>query len=163
MSLTSVKEFFIEHAPDIHVIETEASSATVALAAEAHNVEPDQIAKTICLRAGDEVVLLVASGMSRLDNRKFRDRFGSKPRMLDAEEVVARTSHPVGGVCPFGVKEPLKIYLDESLKRFDIVVPAAGAINAAVRISPARMAELTSATWVDVCQPPRAAEGLETS
>ncbi|MFD1744555.1 YbaK/EbsC family protein [Rhizobium helianthi] len=163
MSLASVKEFFARHAPDIHVIETEASSATVALAADAHGVEPDQIAKTICLRAGDEVLLLVTSGMSRLDNRKFRDRFGAKPRMLDADEVVARTSHPVGGVCPFGVLEPLAIYCDESLKRFEIVVPAAGAINAAVRITPERMAELTSATWVDVCQPPREAEASEAA
>lgn len=158
MSLQSVKDFFAARFPDITVIETEASSATVALAAEAHGVDPDQIAKTICLRAGDEVVLLVASGMSRLDNRKFRDRFGAKPRMLDAEEVVQRTSHPVGGVCPFGVAEPLQIYCDESLKRFDIVVPAAGATNAAVKISPQKMAELTSAIWVDVCQPPRVAE-----
>lgn len=161
MSLVSVKEFFALHAPDIAVIETQTSSATVALAAEAHGVDPDQIAKTICLRAGDEVLLLVASGMSRLDNRKFRDAFGAKPRMLEAEEVVARTSHPVGGVCPFGVAEPLKIYCDQSLRRFDVVVPAAGAINAAVRISPDRMADLTSATWVDVCQPPRTEEAAQ--
>ena len=158
MSLQSVKDFFAASAPEIAVIETELSSATVALAAEAHGVDPDQIAKTICLRAGDEVVLLVASGMSRLDNRKFRDRFGAKPRMLDAEEVVQRTSHPVGGVCPFGVAEPLQIYCDESLRRFDVVVPAAGATNAAVKISPQKMAELTSAIWVDVCQQPKPAE-----
>ncbi|KQZ50443.1 cys-tRNA(pro)/cys-tRNA(cys) deacylase [Rhizobium sp. Root149] len=158
MSLQSVKDFFAVHAPDISVIETEASSATVALAAEAHGVDPDQIAKTICLRAGDEVLLLVASGMSRLDNRKFRDRFGAKPRMLEADEVVARTSHPVGGVCPFGVAEPLQIYCDESLRRFELVVPAGGATNAAVKISPQKMAELTSAIWVDVCQPPKAPE-----
>ncbi|WP_312222103.1 YbaK/EbsC family protein [Rhizobium rhizoryzae] len=158
MSLQSVKDFFAVHAPDISVIETEASSATVALAAEAHGVDPDQIAKTICLRAGDEVVLLVASGMSRLDNRKFRDRFGAKPRMLEADKVVARTSHPVGGVCPFGVAEPLQIYCDESLRRFELVVPAGGATNAAVKISPQKMAELTSAIWVDVCQPPKAPE-----
>ncbi|MBP2548453.1 prolyl-tRNA editing enzyme YbaK/EbsC (Cys-tRNA(Pro) deacylase) [Neorhizobium galegae] len=152
MSLTSVKTFFATHAPDIAVIETEASSATVTLAAEAHGVDPDQIAKTICLRAGDAVILVVASGTSRLDNRKFRDRFSAKPRMLGAEEVVEQTSHPVGGVCPFGLPQPLAVYLDVSLKRYTEVVPAAGAINAAVRISPERMAELVSGEWVDVCQ-----------
>ncbi|MCO5732844.1 YbaK/EbsC family protein [Rhizobium sp. SSA_523] len=154
MSLTSVKDFFAARAPDITIIETEQSSATVALAALAHHVLPDQIAKTICLRAGEDVVLLVASGDSRLDNRKFRDRFGAKPRMLGQEDVVAQTGHPVGGVCPFGLANPMKVYLDQSLRRHDLVVPAAGATNAAVRLSPDRMAELTHGEWVDVCQAP---------
>lgn len=154
MSLSSVKSFFATHAPEISVIETEASSATVTLAAQAHRVDPDQIAKTICLRAGDQVILVVASGTSRLDNRKFRDRFATKPRMLGAEEVAEQTSHPVGGVCPFGLPKKLAIYLDVSLKRHAEVVPAAGATNAAVRISPKRMAELVAGEWVDVCQPP---------
>ena len=152
MSLESVRAFFAEKAPDISVIVTEQSSATVDLAAAAHGVEPDQIAKTICLRAGDRVMLVVAKGTARLDNRKFKDAFGGKPRMLGAEEVVELTSHPVGGVCPFGLPSPLPVYCDVSLKAFDEVVPAAGATNAAVRISPARMAELTGAEWVDVCQ-----------
>lgn len=151
MSLESVRTFFQANAPDIDVIVTEASSATVTLAAEAHGVEPAQIAKTICLRAGDETLLLVTSGTARLSNRKFKDRFGGKPRMLDAEQVLELTSHPVGGVCPFGVATPLPVYCDVSLKRFGEVVPAAGATNAAVRIAPERMATLTSAEWVDVC------------
>jgi Uncharacterized conserved protein len=152
MSLESVRAFFAQKAPEIDVIVTEASSATVALAAEAHGVAPEQIAKTICLRIGDRVVLVVAAGTARLDNRKFKDRFGAKPRMLDAEEVLAVTSHPVGGVCPFGLPQPLPIYCDRSLERFEEVVPAAGATNAAVRLSPRRLAELTGAEWVDVCQ-----------
>jgi len=152
MSLESVRAFFAAHAPDIPVIVTEASSATVALAAEAHNVLPGQIAKTICLRAGDETMLVVACGTARLDNRKFRDRFGVKPRMLDAGEVVAATSHPVGGVCPFGLPQALPVYCDVSLKAFGEVVPAAGATNAAVRLTPARLAELTGAEWIDVCK-----------
>jgi prolyl-tRNA editing enzyme YbaK/EbsC (Cys-tRNA(Pro) deacylase) len=152
MSLASVQTFFSTHAPDIEVIITEASSATVALAAEAHGVEPDQIAKTICVKAGEEIVLVVAAGMSRLDNKKFRERFGAKPRMLGAEDVVEVTSHPVGGVCPFGLPSELPIYCDESLRKYDEVVPAAGATNSAVRISPTRMVELTNASWVDVCQ-----------
>ncbi|RFC68363.1 MULTISPECIES: YbaK/EbsC family protein [Mesorhizobium] len=152
MSLQSVRAFFAANAPDIDVIVTEQSSATVALAAEAHGVEPAQIAKTICLRVGDQILLVVAAGTARLDNRKFKDRFSGKPRMLDADEVVAATSHPVGGVCPFGLPTKLPVYCDESLRRFAEVVPAAGATNAAVHIAPGRMVELTSAQWVDVCQ-----------
>ena len=152
MSLESVRQFFREHAPDISVIVTEASSATVALAAEAHGVEPDQIAKTICLRIGDDVVLVVTAGTKRLDNRKFKDRFGVKPRMLDGEAVVETTSHPVGGVCPFGLPSPLKVYCDMSLKAFDEVVPAAGATNAAVKIAPERLLSLVNGEWADLCQ-----------
>ncbi|MDX8452548.1 YbaK/EbsC family protein [Mesorhizobium sp. VK9D] len=152
MSLESVRAFFAQHAPDIEVIVTEASSATVALAAEAHGVTPAQIAKTICLRVGDETMLVVTSGVARLDNRKFKDRMGGKPRMLGGEEVLAATSHPPGGVCPFGLPAPLPIYCDLSLKPFGEVVPAAGATNAAVRITPQRMADLVGAVWVDVCQ-----------
>jgi prolyl-tRNA editing enzyme YbaK/EbsC (Cys-tRNA(Pro) deacylase) len=152
MSIESVRAFMAAHAPDIAVIETEQSSATVALAAEAHGVSPDQIAKTICLRAGEETMLIVAKGTARLDNRKFKDRFGGKARMLEADQVVAVTSHPVGGVCPFGLPSPLPVYCDISLQGFDEVVPAAGATNAAVRISPDRLVELVGAQWVDVCQ-----------
>ena len=152
MSLASVQEFFATHAPDIEVLETEASSATVALAAEAHGVDLDQIAKTICLKAGDTILLVVTAGMKRLDNRKFRDRFSAKPRMLGAEEVVEVTSHPVGGVCPFGLPSDLPVYCDVSIRNYAEVVPAAGAINAAVRISPDRLVQLTKAEWVDVCQ-----------
>ncbi|TKB62751.1 MAG: YbaK/EbsC family protein, partial [Mesorhizobium sp.] len=97
-------------------------------------------------------MLIVAGGVSRLDNRKFKDRFGGKARMLDAEQVFAATGHPVGGVCPFGLPSPLPVYCDVSLRAFDEVVPAAGATNAAVRLSPQRMAELVGAEWVDVCQ-----------
>ena len=152
MSIESVRAFFQANAPEIEIIETPESSATVALAAAAHGVAPEQIAKTICLRVGDTVLLVVASGTARLDNRKFKDRFGGKGRMLDAEEVVAITSHPVGGVCPFGLPTPLPVYCDESLRQFAEVVPAAGATNAAVRITPERMAALTGAEWVDVCK-----------
>lgn len=152
MSLESVRAFFQAHAPDIEVMVTGESSATVALAAAAHGVEPARIAKTICLRAGDTVMLIVAAGTARLDNRKFKDRFGAKARMLDAQEAPAATGHPVGGICPFGLSRPLPVYCDVSLNAFDEVLPAAGAANAAVRIAPARMARLIGAEWVDVCQ-----------
>lgn len=152
MSLESVRAFFSAHAPDVDIIETEASSSTVTLAAEAHGVEPAQIAKTICLRVGDEAMLVVASGTARLDNRKFKDTFGGKGRMLGADEVLEITSHPVGGVCPFGLPSPLPVYCDASLKQFAEVIPAAGSSNSAVRIQTGRLAELTAAKWVDVCQ-----------
>lgn len=152
MSLSSVQAFFAARAPDIEVIVTQQSSATVSLAATAHGVSPDQIAKSICLRAGEEMMIIVMAGMARLDNRKFRARFGAKPRMLGGDEVAEITGHPVGGVCPFGLSTPLPVYCDISLKRFDDVVPAAGATNAAVRIDPLRMAELTGGIWIDVAK-----------
>lgn len=151
MSLSSVRAWFTEHAPDIEVLVTETSSATVSEAASTHSVEPGQIGKTICVRAGDDVALIVTSGAARLDNKKFKNVFGARPRMLGAEEVLALTGHPVGGVCPFGLATPLPVYCDVSLKKFDVVVPAAGAGNAAVKVPTARMVALTHAKWVEVC------------
>lgn len=152
MSLQSVRQFFADNAPDIEIIELNESTATVAQAAAAHRVEPGQIAKTLSLKVKDNVVLVVAKGDARLDNKKLKNAFGAKARMLSSDEVVMCTGHPVGGVCPFGLENPLAVYCDISLKHYDEVLPAAGAIHSAVRISPARMAELTNATWVDVCQ-----------
>ena len=154
MSIESVRAFFAEKAPDIAVIESPISSATVALAAEAYGVEPGRIAKTLSLRVGERVVLIIASGTSRMDNRKLKARFGGKPKMLGVDEVADITGHEVGGVCPFGLKTPLPVYCDVSLKVFDEVVPAAGSTHSAVRIAPSRMAELVAAEWVDVCQEP---------
>ena len=152
MSLESVRAFFAEKAPDIAVIEATRSSATVALAAEAYGVEPARIAKTLSLRVGERVVLIVTSGTSRMDNKKVKTLFGGKPKMLGLEEVAEITGHEVGGVCPFGLKAPLPIYCDVSMKAFDIVVPAAGSTHSAVKIAPERMAELVGAEWVDVCE-----------
>ncbi|OJF94247.1 YbaK/EbsC family protein [Pararhizobium antarcticum] len=152
MSLHSVKAFFAEHAPDITVIELAQSTATVAQAAEGHGVAPGQIAKTLALRVGDDVILIVTRGDARLDNRKFKARFASKAKMLALDEVEAETGHPIGGVCPFGLVKPHTIYCDVSLRAFKEVVPAAGATNAAVRIDPMRMADLTGAEWIDVSE-----------
>jgi prolyl-tRNA editing enzyme YbaK/EbsC (Cys-tRNA(Pro) deacylase) len=151
MSLQSVRKWFADHAPDIEVLVTATSSATVAEAAATHNVAPGQIAKTICVRANDKVLLIVTSGAARIDNKKFKNVFGVRPRMLDTEEVLSLTGHPVGGVCPFGLANALPVYCDVSLKAFDFVVPAAGAGNAAVKIPTERMAALTKAQWVEVC------------
>lgn len=154
MSLASVRQFFLQHAPDIDILELGESTATVALAAQAHGVTPGQIAKTLSLRIGQDVVLVVASGDTRLDNKKLRQALGGRPKMLAADEVAELTGHPVGGVCPFGLVQPLPVYCDIRLQDYDIVMPAAGSLDSAVRIAPQRLAELTNARWVDVCQAP---------
>ncbi len=151
MSLASVRRFFADRGLDIPVIELEVSTATVALAAEAHGVEPGRIAKTLAFRLADgRTILLVASGDARIDNRKFKEAFG-KGKMLPAEEVEAITGHPVGGVCPFGLAQPLPVYLDASLRAYDEVLPAAGAVHSAVRVDIATLAHLTDGDWTDVC------------
>jgi prolyl-tRNA editing enzyme YbaK/EbsC (Cys-tRNA(Pro) deacylase) len=154
MTVESVRAFFATHAPEIRVIELADSTATVEFAAKGHGVAPAQIAKTLSLRIKDRTLLVVTSGTARLNNRKIKDALGGKPRMLTADEVVSMTGHPVGGVCPFGLATPLPVYCDLSLKAFDEVVPAAGSTNSALRISPARMADLVNAEWIDVCDQP---------
>jgi prolyl-tRNA editing enzyme YbaK/EbsC (Cys-tRNA(Pro) deacylase) len=151
MTVESVRAFLATHAPDIRTVELDDSTATVELAARRHGVQPAQIAKTLSLRIKDQVLLIVTSGTARLNNRKIKDALGGKPRMLAADEVVALTGHPVGGVCPFGLATPLPVYCDVSLQAFDEVLPAAGSTNSALRISPARLAALVAAQWVDVC------------
>lgn len=152
MSLLSVRAFLAECAPDIEVLQKSTSTATVAEAAATHGVEPGQIAKTLSLWLKDEVILVVLGGDAKIDNQKFKALFKTKARMLDADEVVRWTSHPVGGVCPFGLPQTLRVFADLTLKRFDVVLPAAGATNAALRIMPDRLVELARATWVDVAQ-----------
>jgi prolyl-tRNA editing enzyme YbaK/EbsC (Cys-tRNA(Pro) deacylase) len=154
MSLESVRAFLADHAPDLSIIEQTGSTATVAEAAETLGVAAGQIAKTLAVRLGEEVVLVVARGDARLDNRKTRNAFGARPRMLGHEETEALTGHPVGGVCPFGLLHPLPVYCDLTLKDFETVYPAAGARTASVALTPARLAALTNARWVD---PPVAA------
>ncbi|MEK9952391.1 MAG: YbaK/EbsC family protein [Curvibacter sp.] len=152
MSLQSVREFFASRQLDIPILELAASTATVALAAAAHGVPPGRIAKTLAFRLGDgRVLLLVCAGDLRIDNRKFKEAFG-RGRMLPPEEVAALTGHPVGGVCPFGLAQPLPVYLDMALQSYEEVLPAAGSTTSAVRLSPARLAEITGGQWVDVCQ-----------
>lgn len=152
MSLASVRAFFAARQLDIPIIELDVSTATVALAAEAHGVEPGRIAKTLAFRLGDgRAILLVARGDARVDNKRFKDTFG-KGKMLGAEDVVELTGHPVGGVCPFGLAHPLPVYLDASLRDFDEVLPAAGDVHTAVRITPSLLAEITQGQWVSVVQ-----------
>jgi prolyl-tRNA editing enzyme YbaK/EbsC (Cys-tRNA(Pro) deacylase) len=151
MTVDSVRAFMAAHAPDIEIVELPGSTATVELAANGHGVQPGQIAKTLSLRVRDRTLLVVTSGDARLNNKKLKAVLGGKASMLTANEVLALTGHPVGGVCPFGLATPLPVYCDVSLKAFDEVVPAAGSTNSALRISPARLAELVDAEWIDVC------------
>lgn len=153
MSLESVRADLAARAPDLRVIEVATSTATVDEAAQALGVAPERIAKTLAVRAG-EVLLLVTRGDARLDNHKCKARFGARPRMLGSEETLALTGHPVGGVCPFGLATPLPVYLDISLRGFDLVYPAAGSLTSSVEVAPERLAELVATGWVDLCRLP---------
>ena len=152
MSLESARRWLAAHAPDIELIEVAQSTATVDDAAGALGVEPARIAKTLAVRAGDQVFLLVARGDARLDNAKCKVEFGARPRMLGADETLALTGHPVGGVCPFGLANPVPVYLDVSLKPFDHVYPAGGSLNASVCVTPEHLFELVGSRWVDLCR-----------
>jgi prolyl-tRNA editing enzyme YbaK/EbsC (Cys-tRNA(Pro) deacylase) len=152
MSLESVRSFLAQHAPDLEILEKGTSTATVGEAAAAHGVVPGQIAKTMSLWLKEEAVLLILGGDAKIDNQKFKAQFKTKAKMLNADEVVEWTSHPVGGVCPFGLPRPMRIFADLTLKRFDVVLPAAGATNAALRVAPERLTQLVHASWVDVAQ-----------
>jgi prolyl-tRNA editing enzyme YbaK/EbsC (Cys-tRNA(Pro) deacylase) len=156
MSLETVRADLAARAPDLAVMVTPDSTATVDLAAAVHGVEPGQIAKTLCIRVGEKVLLLVTRGTARLDNAKAKAALGGRPRMLGAEEVEQLTSHKVGGVCPFGLPAPLPIYLDQSLRVYDEVIPAGGDTHASVRLPVERLAELCGGQWVDACQEPAA-------
>jgi prolyl-tRNA editing enzyme YbaK/EbsC (Cys-tRNA(Pro) deacylase) len=151
MSAQSVRAWIAQNAPDLPIIEVEGTTATVDTAAEALNVAPGRIAKTLAVRAGDHLFLLVARGDARLDNRKCKDELGARPRMLGAEETLELTGHPVGGVCPFGLKSPLPVYLDVSLQAFDVVYPAGGSLNTSVEVTTQRLFELGAERWVDLC------------
>ena len=154
MSAQSVRAWIAEKAPDLPIIEVEGTTATVNTAAEALNVAPGRIAKTLAVRAGDHLFLLVARGDARLDNRKCKDALGARPRMLGAEETFELTGHPVGGVCPFGLKSPLPVYLDVSLQAFDVVYPAGGSLNTSVEVPTQRLYDLVAERWVDLCRLP---------
>lgn len=168
MSLERAKEYLKRKGYEDRIIIPEHSSATVAEAAAAIGCEPGMIAKTLSfLQSGengqtgkgaqsghtDGAVLIIAEGMARIDNRKYKNRFGCKAKMIPADLVEEMTGHGIGGVCPFGVKEGVKIYLDESLKKHEIVYPAAGTDHSAVKLSITELEECCGyPEWVDVCK-----------
>jgi len=159
MSAQSVRAWLAANAPDLPIITVEGTTATVATAADALGVEPGRIAKTLAVRAGEQTFLLVTRGDSRLDNRKCKEAFGARPRMLGAEETLELTGHPVGGVCPFGLKEPLPVYLDQSLRAFGTVYPAGGSLNTSVEVATQRLFDLVGERWVDLCRLPEESGG----
>ncbi|WP_461204912.1 YbaK/EbsC family protein [Clostridium sp. DL1XJH146] len=152
MSLESVKNYFTENNLDLKVIEFKESTATVELAAEALGVEPGQIAKTMAFRLKDRDILILSKGDARIDNKKFKEYFSTKAKMVKFEDVEEATGHPVGGVCPFGLIKPLDIYLDESLKQYEIVFPAGGSPNTAVKIEVEELAKITDGEWINLCK-----------
>lgn len=159
MSAQSVRDWLAANAPDLRLIEVQESTATVDDAAKALGVEPGRIAKTLAIRAGERLFLLVTRGDARLDNRKCKDALGARPRMLSAEETLDVTGHPVGGVCPFGLKRPLPVYLDVSLRAFDIIYPAGGSLQSSVEVAPQRLFDLVGKRWVDLCRLPEEPSG----
>lgn len=153
MSIEKVKAYFAEYGMDNRILEFPVSSATVELAAQALNCEPKRIAKTLSFRVGEQAILVVAAGDARVDNAKYKNRFGVKAKMLSHEEASEMIGHAVGGVCPFAVKEGVAVYLDESLKRFPTVFPAAGSSNSAIELTIAELENYSRFTaWVDVCK-----------
>ena len=136
------------------ILEFDVSSATVALAAEAVGCAPERIAKTLSFLVNGGAVLVVAAGDARVDNPKFKAQFHTKAKMLTPEEVVNLVGHAVGGVCPFAVNEGVKVYLDESLRRFETVFPACGSSNSAIELTLSELEQLSGGEWIDVCKLP---------
>lgn len=152
MSVESVKAYFEANGFDYKIREMDEGTETVEAAARTLGVEPALIAKTLALKIKFRNILVVTRGDARIDNQKFKQRFQVKARMMTADEVLEATGHPVGGVCPFGLKKEMDIYLDESLKRFERVYPAAGSRNSCIEITPEALCRVTGACWVDVCK-----------
>ena len=151
MSMERARAHLARYALEERIIEFDVSSATVALAAQALGCEEARIAKTLSFESGDGAILVIAAGDARVDNAKFKQRFGMKARMLGADRVEALIGHGVGGVCPFGVNAGVPAYLDESLRRLDVVYPAAGTPASAVRLTVEELERASEAAgWVDV-------------
>lgn len=154
MSVEMVKEYLAQFGAADRVREFEASTATVELAAQAAGVESGRIAKTLSFKLEDRTILVVAAGDVKVDNVKYKNTFGGKAKMLTPQEAVERVGHAVGGVCPFAVKEGVEVCLDESLRRFETVLPAAGSANSCVKLTLPELEKFSRASrWVDVCKP----------
>ena len=153
MSLEKAEEYLKNKGMLDHVIRLEDSTATVVEAAQALGVEPGMIAKTMSFLQDDQPVLILMEGTARIDNRKYKDTFHVKEKMIPFDEVESQIGHAPGGVCPFGINEGVNVYLDESLRQFDIVYPAAGDDHSAVKLSIEELEQISGAEgWVDVCK-----------
>lgn len=160
MSIEKVRKYFSELGIEDRILEFPVSSATVELAAEALGCAPERIAKTISFYGNDGgVILIAAAGDAKVDNKRFKERFGLKAKMLSAEDAERLIGHAVGGVCPFAVNEGVEVYLDESLKRFETVYPACGSSNSAIKLTIPELEKYAKPIgWIDVCKAWRESE-----
>ena len=154
MSIEKVRDYFKSYGIENKILEFDVSSATVELASKALNCEPCRIAKTLSFIVNGEAILIVTAGDMKIDNPKYKAQFGTKAKMLKADEVTELVGHSVGGVCPFAVNDGVKVYLDESLKRFETVFPACGSSNSAIELTIPELEKYSAfESWVDVCKP----------
>ncbi|MBF4692417.1 YbaK/EbsC family protein [Fusibacter ferrireducens] len=155
MAIDVVKKYFSQYGLEDKIQEFDVSSATVELAAQALQCEGARIAKTLSFKVDERVVLIVAAGDAKVNNAKYKLKFGKKAKMLAHDELEPLVGHAVGGVCPFGVKEGVEVYLDESLKRFKTVFPACGSANSAIELTIPELEQYSkSLNWIDVCKLP---------
>lgn len=155
MSIEKGRAYFRSLGMENRVMEFEVSSATVELAAQALGVEGARIAKTLSFKNGEGCMLILAAGDARIDNKKFKEKFHFKAKMLTADEVLEMVGHPVGGVCPFGINDGIDVYLDESMKRFETVFPAVGSASSAIELNLDELFKYSNALeWIDVCKLP---------
>lgn len=159
MALEIAKAYLEERGFGDRIMVFDVSSATVELAAKAVGTEPEKIAKSLTFKVGEKPIMVICAGDAKVNNPKYKAAFQTKAKMLSAEEVHEMIGHDVGGVCPFGIKEGVEVYLDESLKRFSFVYPACGSDNSAVKLSVSELEELSGCSgWVDVCMIPEKTE-----
>ncbi|MEK3702917.1 YbaK/EbsC family protein [Paenibacillus sp. FSL R7-0198] len=153
MAIEKVKDFFKQYGMDSQINEFEVSSATVDLAASALGCEPERIAKTLSFMVNGQAVLVVAAGDAKVDNKKFKEYFKTKAKMLSPDEAIDMVGHAIGGVCPFAIKNDVSVYLDISLKRFDTIYPACGSSNSAIELTIKQLEKYSSySEWIDVCK-----------
>ncbi|MCK6164865.1 YbaK/EbsC family protein [Bacillus pumilus] len=153
MSIKKVKDYFKQYDMDTRIQEFSVSSATVDLAASALGCEPERIAKTLSFLVNGQAILVVTSGDAKVDNKKFKEYFKTKAKMLSPNEVVDLVGHEIGGVCPFAIKNGVSVYLDISLKRFETVYPACGSSNSAIELTIKQLEKYSGySQWIDVCK-----------
>jgi Cys-tRNA(Pro) deacylase len=153
MSLDAVKEYFSKYEMDHRIMVLETSTATVDEAAKAHGVDPDQIGKTLSFKIDEAPILIVVAGKAKIDNKKYKNQFSKKATMLKHDEALEHTGHAIGGICPFGLKKQIDVYLDISIKKHQEIIPAAGDQNSSIRLTIEELEKYSNyKAWVDVCK-----------
>jgi prolyl-tRNA editing enzyme YbaK/EbsC (Cys-tRNA(Pro) deacylase) len=153
MSLEAVKDYFSNYKMDHRIMVLETSTATVEEAASAHDVDPDQIGKTLSFKIDNQPILIVVSGTAKIDNQKYKSHFLKKAKMLNRQEALDHTGHAIGGICPFGLKTPIDVFLDTSLKKHREVIPAAGDHKSSIRLTLEELEKYSNfKDWIDVCK-----------